>query len=224
MNDVEYECPACGQFGYDLGYSCRRCGYNDEHGITPEVRAKLDALARPEVVERRQVPGTTDVHPQAPTPSKVTFHVAEPLPLNRSFASPTQFMVQRDHELKLAREQEIQRSQRTPTASDMRGGFGLMPPEVTLTREQFLSSAINSLVSAEAPRRVHAVLLDDLERYWERNLWGHIPECIDIEYKIAAYLNTLPREYRRRSRRADGDGVAKVLVEHSRTGLEDTGS
>lgn len=221
MNDVEYECPTCGRFGYDPTARCRHCGYSEEQGVTPEVMEKVASLAQP--VRRGKVE-EPKVFPQARKPMKITLSVMRIPPTNTSFAPPTPFMQQREQELKEARPAAIQIRQPRNTAADRRVStrwFIEERPQVTLSKEEFLEAAVKELLSSNAIRRVHAVLLYELERYWVWNECGDVSVCIDLEHEIASYLNSLPPSYRRRPKRTNASLVSKVLIKYSRTGFKD---
>lgn len=220
MSDLEYECPACSGFGYDPGNKCMRCGYLEGHGVTQRVQAKLNELSSPLGGRTRHQSRRDEVLPKSPKPRPIRFTSSQFKELTaRSFAPKTPYMIEREEELRLARESEIRRAERSRMVADMRGGAIFEPLADTLTEAEFVNRLVPELLRDEAPIETISEMRRLLERYWFSNQVGSTANCINIEYQIADYLNNLPEEHKAALERVDGDSVAQILVRYARSGI-----
>lgn len=222
MSNRDFECPACSRYGYDSGFKCLHCGYQEGEGVTLEVGAKLDSLQGPYLRKREADLKALGAYPMAPKHEPVEIRLEVPKLAPGSFSPPTDFMAELERERKEDKPADVRPSLPRFTAADMRSSYGMrskvQKPPATLKKEEFMERCSAELLSSSALRRVHAVLSADLDTYWVSNTWGDITRCEELEAQIAAYLNSLPAEYRRRPKGTDRAFVARVLIRYSRTG------
>lgn len=222
MSNRDFDCPACNRFGYDPGFKCLHCGYLEGEGLTSEEIAKLDSLQGPYLKKPDSDVEANDVYPMAPKPNQVVIQLGPPKLSAGSFSPATPYMLEIEKERRENKPADIQVAYPHLTAADKRSRSGMRSkverPPVTLNKDDFMERSSAELLSSRALRRVHAVLCTYLESYWASNKRGDVTWCEELEGEIAAYLKSLPAEYRRRPKGTDKALVARVLIRYSRTG------